>query len=800
MPVQIRELARRILPNRTALFLGAGASVPSGAPTGSSLARSIAKRLTRNGSISEDFVETCSILDYKYGREALVAAIRTELADLRPSGGLLAVPSSPWSAIYTTNFDRLVELSYGAAREPIVTIRSNFDFGKADTQDGTPLYKLHGCISQDAVDGSLSRMLLTERDYEEFIEFRETMFRRLALDLVSKDLLIVGYSLSDPHLRKDVTEAATLRAQGHTTGRIYVLAYERNDDRAALLETRGITVAFGDIDELLYAITEATPEVSSEDVDDATDFTLPVRIIPTVVAVQHARTLAPDVHRLFNGSPATYADIAAGLSIERSVEMALMESFLQPETVFLTILGVAGVGKTTLARRIALHLTDEAFDCWEHRSHFPFRSRDWIEIEHRLRGDSRRGVLIIDDCPDSLRQINLLADHLGTLDEPALRVILTASLSQWRPRTKSPVVFARGITETVSTLSELDIWALVNLIEQQPVIRALVESSFGRRSRHDQIAMLRRRCRADMYVCLKNIFATDALDTILLREYAGLEPAQQSMYRYVSALEAAGSQVHRQLIVRTLNIAADVVASLLSLMEGLVEEFDISPVDGLYGWSTRHRVIAQTITRYKFADQDERFELFKTVIAQLNPSIWIELRSLRNLCEREFGIGSLGDDQRQLELYRMMMSVAPGERIPRHRLISKLLHLGDLEAAEQEIRSAENACGYDSPLNRFKVRLAIRRAEITAGVLPEDRKAMLLEAERLARSGIRRNRADKYAYISLGEVAAAMAELTEDVTMLDLVLEDLQEATSTLLDPQLSERYQELVELRRRYP
>ena len=88
MTVPIRELARRIVPNRTALFLGAGASVQSGAPTGSSLARSIAKSLTRNGLISEDFVETCSILDYKYGREALVAAIRAELADLRPSGGL----------------------------------------------------------------------------------------------------------------------------------------------------------------------------------------------------------------------------------------------------------------------------------------------------------------------------------------------------------------------------------------------------------------------------------------------------------------------------------------------------------------------------------------------------------------------------------------------------------------------------------------------------------------------------------------------------------------------------------------
>jgi hypothetical protein len=250
---------------------------------------------------------------------------------------------------------------------------------------------------------------------------------------------------------------------------------------------------------------------------------------------------------------------------------------------------------------------------------------------------------------------------------------------------------------------------------------------------------LKRRCSADMFVCLKNIFASDALDTILLREFAQLQPDMQEIYRHVAALEAAGSQVHRQLIVRLLGLDIGGIAQTLLLLEGVVDEFDIDANEGLYGWSTRHREIARTISQYKYADEAERFSLFKQIIGQLNPAIWIELRSMRDLCHREFGIGSLTDETKRVELYRDMIALAPGERIPRHRLISTLLHLQELESTELEIRAAENACGLDSPLNRFKVNLAIRRAELTEGIMLEDRRAMLLEAERLARFGIKRS-------------------------------------------------------------
>jgi hypothetical protein len=359
---------------------------------------------------------------------------------------------------------------------------------------------------------------------------------------------------------------------------------------------------------------------------------------------------------------------------------------------------------------------------------------------------------------------------------------MTASSSQWLPRTKSSNLFKKGFVEKLSVLSELDIEAIVNLVAAQQAIRSLVDPEFATMSRHEQIRRLRYRCAADMFVCLKSIFATDALDAILLREYASLNPELQDIYRHVSALEAAGTRVHRQLVVRLLNVPADRIRVLLSLLEGLIEEFDISQENGLYGWSTRHPVIASIISRYKYANQDELFSLLRSVANNLNPTVYVELRTIRDLCS-EHGIGRLAEPHRRLELYQALISLAPGERIPRHRLIAELLRLDDLNGAEQAIKAAEREVGLDSPISRYSVKLALQRAFLTPGIMDEDRKALMYEASNVALKGIERNRQDKYAYFAYADVGTALAERFAEYWVLDDAIAQMQVAAEFILDP-----------------
>lgn len=204
--IDLGDLAKQLRPEHTVLFLGAGASVPSGAPSGPDLAARLSKALSGKEAISDDFSEVCSILAMKYGRDNIVKFIRSELSAVKPTGGLLALPSFAWSAIYSTNFDRLMEDSYRAAGKELTVIRSNFDYGKRDALGiSTTLFKIHGCVTQDTVDGSNSRLVLTEDDYAAYLDYREALFRALESDLLTKNILIIGHSLRDPHLRRDLT-------------------------------------------------------------------------------------------------------------------------------------------------------------------------------------------------------------------------------------------------------------------------------------------------------------------------------------------------------------------------------------------------------------------------------------------------------------------------------------------------------------------------------------------------------------------------------------------------------------------
>src|SRR5690606_34131361 len=83
-------------------------------------------------------------------------------------------------------------------------------------------------------------------------------------------------------------------------------------------------------------------------------------------------------------------------------------------------------------------------------------------------------------------------------------------------------------------------------------------------------------------------------------------------------------------------------------------------------------------------------------------------------------------------LLRKMISIAPGERVPRHRLIRNLIDINELEKADTEIRLFENDFKADGPVHRFKIMLLLARSERTPGIMEEDRIAILEKARALA--------------------------------------------------------------------
>jgi hypothetical protein len=404
----------------------------------------------------------------------------------------------------------------------------------------------------------------------------------------------------------------------------------------------------------------------------------------------------------------------------------------------------------------------------------------------------------VDECTHYMRQINLLVDHLSQLDESALTLVITANSAQWAPRVKSPNFFRFGTVVELSRLEQPEIQSLLNLVEFNKDIANLVDADFKRQRREQQLEALRRKCSADMFVCLSNIFGNESIDVILLREYDDLNPALQDYYRYVAALEAVGTRVHRQLIIRMLNMAPTAVTAVLTGLEGIVEEYDVSPKQGIFGWSTRHLVIARKITDYKFSNLDELTSLFDNIIANLNPAEPIEIQTVRDICDSQFGIGRLGDAVTRQRLYRALIAIAPGERIPWHRLIRELLSTGVLDDTEYVIRNAEEAVGRDAPIDRYKVRVLMLRAAQTEGISDKDRIALLRRAYEQGMSNIQYHKWDKFSYIVLCEVAVALASRGESRYVLTEAIGEMQKAADRILDPDMSRRLRQFEEQHRR--
>lgn len=790
--LNVSELAARIDSKRTALFLGAGASIPSGAPTAEQLGKELAAGVQQKYP-GGDLMEAAQILERKVTRARLIDVLVQRLSGLTPTGGMLALPDFDWPVIYSTNYDVLVEKSYKACNVPLVVVRSNYEW---DKQQGgtTTLFKIHGCISKDISRGDRSRIVLTERDYDEYSDFRKMLFQRLALDLMSRDVVFVGYSLRDRHVRDEVKQATRLKRDQGAPGRIYVLVYEEDPDRAAFMEEElGVEVCFGSLDPLMHALATknaADRRQPAEPACSEDQWLLPLSIRASTRDIRHSSSNNPNSSRLFSGSPATFADIAAGFTFRRSMEAPMIQR-IDAGAACVSLIGVSGVGKTTLARRVAHQVAQRGVEVWEHDTHFPLDVKEWARVSGLLKERGRRGLLLIDDCTTVMGSINrLLEDHLLQQENPGLQLLLIAERAAWSPRRKSRFIFHDNQNNlfTLSLLDAADIERMVELTERSEEIRRLMSKDYSRLDHSTRLHRIAQRCSADMFVSLKYVFGTESLDAIILREYASLPPDLQDIYRTVSALEVSGTRVHRQLIIRLLNVQSYTLQGLLALLEGIVDEYDIDRREGIYGWRTRHSVIARLITEYKYNNHDEFLALIENIVEELNPSIRLEQQTIASLCNAEFGIRRISSVEQRIRLYERLIAKAPHERIPYHRLIGDLIRAERYDEAENQLRLAIEQVGIDPPLHRYRVRLALERAQRLVGIQTSDRRVMLERAYDLAHEGIRKYPSDKYAYMIFESIGLAFERLCGDSEYLEEAVGILKSGYEKTLDPELGEQ------------
>ena len=785
MTIDLSRFASELTPERTVLFFGAGASLASHAPSVEKLIKNFEAKFNVP-STGYSLREYAGILENRYTRKRLIEELRYSFKGLHPTGSLLNLPHYLWKSLFTTNFDTLIEQCFNQQRVNLLVYESNFDFNVHEHSDSMKLFKLHGSINKDISDGNAARIILTDADYDHTQPFREGLYDRLKSDITGADLVIIGHSLADEDIKVIANRAAEITSKTGGVGRVTLLMYQLDENRAALWEKRGFQVCFGGLDEFFAALSKRLPYSTTvyRDTEKPLDHAPALR--PISIDISHATTEASDAARMFNGWPATYGDIQSGLTFCRNVSSAINAYLENDDATCAVILGASGLGKTTAARQAMLQLMAKGFSCWEHKCDFELPPKDWSEVARSMTKFNAKAALFIDEAHLHLHGINALLDTLCAERLNDLKLILVSTRNHWNPRIKTPAFYKIAREFSLKKLEAGEIDGLLNLTDTNPEIRSLVEESFSGFSRYEKRRRLIDRCESETFVCLKNIFSSEKFDDIILREYASLAPVHQDIYKLVAAMESSGIRVHRQLVIRLLGIKAAEVNAALTYLTEIIQEYSINEREGIYGWRGRHTVIVSILTKYKFPDVSMIIDLFEKVIDSISPTFDIEIRTIRELCNIESGLPRISDKNIQNRLLRKMMSIAPGERVPRHRLIRNLIEMGDYEKADAEIRIFEKDFGRDAPVTRYRISVLVERAMRTPGILDEDRIAILLQARDFAVSAVVRFPDNKAILAAYGDVGVRILRKTADYSVFDAAIKELKSAEVRVGDPDIS--------------
>ena len=239
-------------------------------------------------------------------------------------------------------------------------------------------------------------------------------------------------------------------------------------------------------------------------------------------------------------------------------------------------------------------------------------------------------------------------------------------------------------------------------------------------------------------------------------------------------------------MIRLLGIPMTTITSVLDHLTDIVREYSIDERDGIYGWRGRHSVIMGIIADYKFAESESFATLFERVVDALNPTFDIEVRTLRELCSISTGIRRIADLRVQNRILAKMISVAPGERVPRHRLIRNLIELGQFEQADGEIRLFSKDFREDGPVYRYRVRLALERARAAPGLLEEDRLVILDRARELAATGVRRFPGYKNMLFAYCDVGIEIFKRTKSLEPFNDATKEMRSAEQLVGDPDIT--------------
>lgn len=256
----LNKVIEDIRREQVVLFLGSGFSLKAGAPRSKKLVEAIKSKMTDAELMDEwrenrgdekgemSLTKVSGVYERLYDRERLLAiiedAMHFTIDKLDNHWNLTKIPH--FHTIITTNYDTLLEDTYG---DECHVIRTASDCINKPTGK-TCIYKIHGDLQ------AKEQIILTDDDYTEFFESKRgnSLWAAVKDELLSHDVLFIGYSLDDTNIFKILQEInKDTRDKEH---HYYLVAPSLTPSSKRKIEKEGVVYIDGRAEDILPKIIE----------------------------------------------------------------------------------------------------------------------------------------------------------------------------------------------------------------------------------------------------------------------------------------------------------------------------------------------------------------------------------------------------------------------------------------------------------------------------------------------------------------------------------------------------------------
>jgi len=733
------QLIQQIKEGNVILFLGAGASygaknskgdlIPGGEALSIMLANKyLGDSLAENEKKSLAYIsELCISESSQYEVEKYISDLFVEF---EPEPFHLMIPTFPWKAIFTTNYDLIIEKAYkriASALQELKPLSKNTPAQQIFTSSKVlPYYKIHGCINE--INDPEAPLILTPDQFTNHRSKRDRLFNKLQELCFDYPVVYVGFGMSDIDIRSILNQ---LDARSTTRTRSYMVGPGLKELDQRLWENKKITTIKLTFANFLTQLNEKIDfrqrilgavrprlkypiydhfNINIENLKPSEDFE---SFIQNDIEYVHSNLQSPNIEpkAFYSGYFDNWDPILRNLDANRVIKDAILfevfddaKHFAEGITFYL-LKGNAGSGKSVLLKRLA-------FDAGTILK----RLCIFLKPDGRINSDN-----IIELFNYTKERIYLFIDNVSLIEPEVIYLIKKCK----KEKIKLSIIGAERIniwnvecedlsyylTESyhLKYLTNTEISELLVLLDRYSCLGVLKS-----KTQQERVNAFAERAGRELLVALYEATNGKPFEEIILDEYKSINDVRaQSLYLTVSIFHRLGAEARAGLISRVHNIGFhEFKEKLFRPLEFIVFDRRNPRIDD-YVYLTRNKSIAEIIYEKVLTTPQDRFDEFVRILRSINIDYESDRIAFLSITNAKKLLAVFPDPQMIRLLYKIAEEECGNDpKLSQQQAIFEMTSSGgSLYTAERHLEDALYNNRNDSYILHTKAELAYRRAE-----------------------------------------------------------------------------------------